>query len=612
MGAGARMAVALVFVLLTALSLWWLAGRLRRPLPQPGPRHSVVRQQDLRIPMRDGVALAADLYLPEGVQGRLPVVLIRTPYDKSRVRGSSTDARFFAGQGYAVVVQDVRGRYASEGEFRFSARIERSDGTDTLDWIVAQPWSNGRVGTYGCSYLGEVQYLLAAMRHPAHRAAIAQSGSAWGGDGVRAFGFSRYGALELAAAFGWFRESWSGLRPSTKLSAAQYLAALHYLPVAEMMRASNGPPSDFEDLARHPPGHPFWEFQAPITAADRFDVPTLHVNSWYDITPSSTLALFKLMRENAESAAGREHQFLLMSPGGHCESEGMRWPTIVGQRYLGDARFDYWGHYLRWFDHWLKGEDNGVTATPRVRYFEMGRNRWREAEDWPLPGTRFTRFYLRSGGRANTSAGDGRLSSEAPTGNEPPDTFEYDPDAPVPSLGGGFCCVGKLGADPGAFDQSEIERRQVVLVYTTPPLEAGLAVTGPIALVLHAGSTAPDTDFTAKLLDVQPNGRPYNLQDGILRARYREGLERPRLMRPDEVYELRIDLEATSNYFAPGHRIRLEVSSSSFPRWERNLNTGGNNFDESRGVRARNSVHHAAGHASHLLLPVVPDSEAPE
>jgi putative CocE/NonD family hydrolase len=486
-----------------------------------------------------------------------------------------------------------------------SSAQEGIDGYDTVSWLAARPWSNGRVGTFGCSYLGEVQYMLAALRHPNHAAAIPQSGCAWGGSGVSAFGFRRYGVLELAGAFGWFRTNGSKVFPKPPLPPIDYGKALRDLPVADLLRIHGGPPSDYEDVATRPASDPYWDYLGDVTPEDRFDVPALHVNSWYDPTPGSTLALFGAMQRNAESERGRDNQLLLMSPSGHCESEQLRWPTRVGRRWLGDARFDYWGLYVRWFDHWLKDADNGVTDEPRVRLYVMGRDQWRGESEWPLARTRFTPYYLSGEGRANTLDGDGVLGPAKPA-SDGVDVFVYDPHDPVPTRGGTLCCVGGLDADPGAFDQSDIERRDDVLVYTSSPLPEGLEVTGPVEAILYVSSSAPDTDFTAKLVDVYPDGRAFNIQEGVVRARFREGLEREVWMQPGEVYELRIDLEATSNYFAPGHRVRLEVSSSSFPRWERNLNTGGPNYDETRGVPARNRVHHSPRHPSHVVLPVIP------
>jgi putative CocE/NonD family hydrolase len=601
----ALVGAAIAFLGAGAVVLAFRYTNIFRPIPPPSARYSVRLQKDVMVRMRDGIELSTDLYFPEAAGERLPVVLMRTPYNKSRQRGHGAPPHIFAGQGYVVAVQDVRGRFASGGLFRVSSAQEGLDGYDTVTWLASQKWCNGRVGTFGCSYLGEVQYMLAALRHPNHAAAIPQAGCAWGGSGVRAFGFRRYGVLELAAAFGWFRTNGSKVYPVPPVPPVDYASALKDLPVADLMRMHGGPPSDFRDIASRPSSDPYWHYMGDVTPEDRFNVPALHVNSWYDPTPNATLSLFNAMKENAESKRARDNQFLVMSPAGHCESEELRWPTRLGRRWIGDPRLDYWGLYIRWFDHWLKGIDNGVTSEPRIRYYVMGLNEWRTASEWPLPRTRFTPYYLDSRGRANTLGGDGSLVLGAPT-SEATDEFVYDPGNPVPTLGGTLCCVGRLAADPGAWDQSNIERRQDVLVYTTPPLQRGIEVTGPVRAVLYVSSSAPDTDFVAKLVDVYPDGRAYNIQEGVIRARYRKGLDEEVWMEPDGVYELGVDLEATSNFFGAGHRIRLEVTSSSFPRWERNLNTGGRNYDERQGVAARNRIHHSSRYPSHLLLPIIP------
>jgi len=332
------------------------------------------------------------------------------------------------------------------------------------------------------------------------------------------------------------------------------------------------------------------------------------VNSWYDLGVSETLKLFNLLSDNAESPRGRDNQYAIISPTDHCTSERVTSKTMVGQRDLGDPRLRYWEIYLDWFAHWLEDEDNSVLEMPKLQYYLMGANEWRGADAWPVEGTEFTPLYLHSGGDANTRSGDGTLSFDSPVEEEPSDAFTYDPDDPVPTVGGPVCCTGTADAPAGGFDQSTVEDRRDVLVYTTEPLAEGIEVTGPIELVLHVSSSARDTDFVGKLVDVYPDGRAFNVQEGILRARYREGFERKVWMEDEAVYELRIDLQATANYFGVGHRIRLEVTSSSFPRWERNLNTGGNNYDESEWVVAENVVHHTAEYASHIVLPIVPAS----
>jgi uncharacterized protein len=335
-------------------------------------------------------------------------------------------------------------------------------------------------------------------------------------------------------------------------------------------------------------------------------VPALHIGSWYDFGVAEVLLEFNMLRTNAESALARDNQFAVISPTNHCQSEtGTSEHTVVGGRDLGDARFQYYALYLKWFDHWLKGIDNGVTKQPKLMLYVMGKNQWRGEQEWPLKRKKYTRYYLHSDGHANTKSGTGTLSDKAPA-QEPVDRYTYDPGNPVPSLGGPICCTGDPHAD-GSYDQSEVETRPDVLVYTTPALERGIEVTGPLKVVLYASSSAKDTDFTAKLVDVYPDGKAYNVQEGVLRARYREGFTKTAWMKSGEPNEIPIDLEATSNYFGPGHRIRLEISSSNFPRFDRNLNTGGNNFDETKWLSADNQIHHAGGKASYILLPVIPE-----
>ncbi len=612
-------------VLAAALPALLAAGALpgesgQPPLDRPQPRHDVVLQEGVWVPMRDGVRLSTDLYVPRGTGERLPVIMIRTPYDKRPHRRADSAARMFAGQGYVVAVQDVRGKFESEGEYTIS-KDDVADGSDAATWLATQPWSNGKVGTYGCSYLGDTQVMQARVQNPHHVAMVPQA--AGSSIHYRYFGTMDGGAIELAGGLGWFRGYGSKvyLRYPSTLAApfrrffeigpvappiADYRPIWSSLPLVDMMKKAGGPPTDWEDFVSHPPGDPWWDQFGYIKPEDRFDVPSLQVNSWYDFGVAETLQQFNQFRTNALSARSRDSQFMVVSPTEHCRSEAATENTRVGQRELGDARFPYWDLYLRWFDHWLRDADNSVTAMAHLRIYVMGRNAWRDEQEWPLARTRFVKYYLHSGGRANTSSGDGVLSPVAP-GDEPPDSFAYDPASPVPTVGGPGCCSGTSEVAAGAFDQSEVEKRQDVLVYSTPPLQEGLEVTGPLEVVLYVSSSARDTDFTAKLVDVYPDGVAYNIQESILRARYREGFAQEVWLEPGGVYRLGIDLKATSNYFQPGHRIRLEVSSSSFPRYDRNLNTGGRNYDETSWVAARNTVHHSAGRASHVTLPVIPE-----
>jgi len=599
-----------------------LAGSARAqgtPVTEDAPKatHPVRTEFSHFAAMRDGVKLSADLYFPTDLTGPLPTVLVRTPYNKKTFRLEKGFARWLAGHGYAVVVQDVRGKYESDGEFTTSAN-DRNDGYDTMSWIARQPWTNGKIGTYGCSYQGEDQVQLAAMRHPNHAAAIPQAA----GGIMTYFGAWNGGANELVSLIGWYRIA--GIKRHPKLSPDlprdEYLAYAPYfnfgvtvpevpvrtmadmLPISTIAEVVGSPPNDWRDFVSHPPEDPFWRKFGYVEPADSFAVPALHVNSWYDPAPGWTGVLFNQMRTNTTSAVARDNQFLLLSPAPHCGSErGAAERTKIGERAIGDTRFGYFPLYLKWFDHWLKGVDSGVTTMPKVQYFAMGRNAWQSAPAWPLAAA--TAFYLHSDGGANSRFGTGTLSRATPR-SETPDTFVYDPGTPVPSKAGPICCT--FSNEPaGAVDQRDLEIRHDVLVYTSDAITMETEVTGPIKAVLYVSSSARDTDFTVKLLDVAPDGTAYNLQEGIMRARYREGYRTPVFMEKGGVYKLEVDLQATSNVFLPGHRIRVEVSSSNFPRFDRNMNTGGVNWDESKWVTATNTIHHSARHPSHILLPVV-------
>ncbi len=613
-----------LFILLMMSLFVRLAGQQGEPdppHPKPAPKFKVRMEPSVMVPMRDGVNLSTDLYFPEGAGEKLPVILIRTPYSKSEFRPETSAAHIFAGQGFVVPVQDVRGKFESEGDYTVSAG-DTNDGYDSLDWLAKQAWSTGKVGTYGCSYRGENQVEMARTRHPNHVAMLPQAS----GGALRYFGAVTGGAIELSSATDWFRRNGAKIRPSLFpnnqreqfASAAQYfnLAPVlprvewtkiwRSLPVIDILKKAGAPPSDYEGFVSHSPADPYWDQFGYIKATDRFNTPALFLDSWYDYGPADTLALFNLFQKNGETTRARENVFAIIAPTTHCVYARPRQQRVVGQRSMGTAEFDFYGTYLRWFDYWLKGIDNGVTRMPRLQIFVMGKNAWRGENEWPLARTQFTKFYLRSDGHANSRLGTGTLSAASP-GGEPPDHYIYDPASPVPSAGGPDWGASMPEFVPGAFDQSEVELRNDVLVYTTPPLEKGMEVTGPLKVVLYVSSSAKDTDFTAKLVDLYPDGTAYNVQEGILRARYREGYNKTVWMKPDEVVEVGIDLQATSNYFGPGHRIRLDVSSSNFPRFDRNLNTGGNNYDETKWVTAQNAIHHSGKYSSYVLLPVIPE-----
>ncbi len=582
------------------------------PTPPPAAKYKVAVEKDVMVPMRDGVRLATDIYRPDGVTGRLPVILMRTPYNKATYGGATAPAKFFAGQGYVVLAQDVRGQFASEGSYRVQVADAR-DGYDAIDWASKQPWSNGKVGTYGCSYLGETQYLEAKLHHPAHRAMIPQAASgATGPAGGYYTNFGTYdgGALTLSSIFGWF--SFAGHRnkePAGTVIGANvpkidFATMLQTLPTATLAARAGLAASDFEDFVTHPPADPYWDDVGYLRDDDHFDTPALHVNSWLDVTPEQTLYVVNLMRRNGLSATARDNQFVIMSPTTHCGTERVGNPVKVGGRTFGDSRQPFDKIYLDWFDHWLKGVDNGVTKRPHVQYYVMGENRWRTAPVWPVPGMKPVTYYLSSSKGAATRNGDGLLATVAPADGK--DTFVYDPADPLPSRGGTICCTGNLADQPGIFDQSDLESRPDVLVYSTPVLTAPVTIAGSVKAVVHLSSDAKDTDLIAKLIDVDDQGRSWNVVNGIKRVRYRAGMARPALMTPGQVYTVEVSLKAVAYQFPAGHRIRLWISSSDFPMYDRNLNTGGDNVTETRWVKATNTIHYGAGGASALVLPVLP------
>jgi putative CocE/NonD family hydrolase len=590
------------------------------PIAPAEPKHSVRVERSVLVPMRDGVQLSTDLYFPENAGEKLPVIMIRTPYNKN-VEWTAESGHWFAGQGYVVAIQDVRGRFESQGEYIVSAR-DTEDGYDMIDWLARQPWSTGQVGTYGCSYLGENQVQTATLRNPHHVAMIPQAS----GGSRRYFALYQGGVLELAAGAEWFRGNGSKVRPmlSPATSQAAFTQAAQYydfnpvlpeiddpraiyrsLPIIDLLDRMGAPPSDWEGIVSHGLNDPWWDQFGYIEEDDRFNTPALFIDSWYDYGPADTMALRKQFSRNADSDLARNNLFAVIAPTTHCAYESAEEHTFVGDRDVGDARLDFKSLYLKWFDYWLKGIENGVTEMPKLQIYVMGRGEWRGENEWPLARTEFTKYYLHSDGNANSRVGTGKLSTDAPT--QPSfDRFVYDPEAPVPSAGGPDWGASHPDLRPGGIDQRQLEMRNDVLVYTSPPLEKGIEVTGPLELVLYVSSSARDTDFTGKLVDVYPDGTAYNIQEGILRARYREGFDRKVWMKEGEVYEVRIDLSVTSNFFRPGHRIRLEVSSSNYPRFDRNLNTGGNNFDETEWVTSENTVHHSSVYPSHLVLPVIP------
>lgn len=581
-------------------------------------------EQKVRVPMRDGVRLSTDIYRPKDAKGPVPTIFWRTPYNFNRLSSGRVATILRSVQsGYAFVIQNERGRYFSEGDWEILG-FPRTDGYDALTWIAEQKWSNGKVGTWGCSSSAEWQMALAAMDHPAHAAMVPSACGAGIGKVGR---FTEQGNWYRGGAFQMLFATWlhgvqSMARPDLpeELSdadierlTAEFAAprtrvdwndGLKHLPLTELLSNVDGPTGAFDDLIRRFPNDPAWYDGGLYHDHEGFGVPSLWLGSWYDVSIGPNLELFNHARR-ADDPAVSNHQYVVVAPTPHCRFSNSTGDVIVGERNMGEAGRDFDGMVFRWFDYWLKGEENGfVDETPAVQYYTMGLNQWQSSTSWPPAGAEYVTWYLDSDGAANSSSGDGRLIAGALPSAGHSDTFTYDPKSPVPSHGGGVCCTGGA-VQPGSFDQRENELRHDVLVYTSVPLQRGVMVSGAIEATLFVSSDARDTDFTVKLVDVLPDGTAYNVDETIQRVRYREGYDTQVMMEEGEVYRVPISPMSTSNYFAPGHRIRIEITSSNFPRFARNLNTGGNNFDEKDPVVARNTVHHSTEHPSQIRLPIV-------
>ena len=554
------------------------------------------------VPMRDGVSLSTDIYLPV-VDRPVPVILIRTPYNNNN-EGQVKDAMYFASRGYAVAVQDVRGRWDSAGEW-YPFRFEAEDGYDTQEWLGSQTWCDGNLGTCGGSYLAMTQWQAAPLRSEYLKAMVPRVGYSnfyhnWAYTG---------GAFQLA-----FNLRWVAVQMHTRTNQVQYLwfpednhlSNLHWhLPLRTMDEAAGRDNRIWKDWVDHPDYDDYWKGMRPIE--ERYadvDVPVYGMGGWFDVFLQGTLNNFMGVSKQGRDP-GKSNQKVVIGPWIHSlGAAGIE--TVTGDVDFGDAvRIDLMNEHLRWFDYWLKGIDNGVVEEPSVNVFVMGANRWRTSDEWPLPETRYTPHYLHSGGNANSLFGDGTLNT-SPPGQESHDHYVYDPNHPVMTVGGSTCCGEQLTpVSMGPRDQQQVEWRPDVLVYTSAPLEEDVEATGPVQMVLYAASDAPDTDFTAKLVDVSPNGTAINVAQGIIRARYRDSWEEPTLIEPGRVYEYRIDMWSTSNMFLKGHRIRVEVSSSNFPQFDRNPNTGHTSGVDTETRIANQTIFHDADHPSHIVLPVV-------
>lgn len=546
-------------------------------------------QLDLKIPMRDGVKLYAALYRP--VDGeRFPVLLIRSPYSTQHPRYVDWAVRF-ARSGYAVVMQDGRGRYESEGKWRPYVD-EADDGYDTQQWLGAQNWCDGNIGTFGVSYPGFTQLLPAPFRSPYVKALVPIANQ------EDNYGHMRYnGVLQLQNAMNFI---WLGDRTNQNAprDLIDWEEVYRRLPLISALDSIGDRPF-YREVIRHTRFDEFWSSYSMKERYPEVETPAYFITGWYDNLLHEGFKCFRGWRKSARSAAARQRSRLLVGPWTH---------TAIGDAApFGDIDFgsqagmDIPAEHLRWYDQRLKGLDTGIDEEPPIRIFVMGANQWRSEQEWPLERTEYTRFYLHSSGRANSSSGDGALTTDPPE-VESFDSYSYDPENPVPTLGG----QSMFADNTGPRDRRPIERRDDVLVYSTAPLTRDLEVTGPVELVVYAASSAPDTDFTATLVDVHPAGAAIHICEGIVRARFRQSYERPTLIEPGQVYEYSISLWETSNLFREGHRIRLEVSSSNFPRFDRNLNTGEDSGFDDRPESAQQTIWHNQQRPSHLVLPVIP------
>jgi uncharacterized protein len=561
--------------------------------------NAILVERAVPVRMRDGVVLFADVYRPNQ-PGRFPVLLERTPYDKG------DDKEIDLGDagprhGFVVIVQDVRGRYTSGGDW-YPFRHESQDGYDSVEWAAGLPYSDSRVGMFGSSYVGATQ-MLAAIAHPPHLAGIcpmftpANYHDGWVYQG---------GAFEQ-----WFDETWTSILARDTVdrflkNATNAEESARTLPLTDYRLFNLQGPLEpahltaqfapyFLDWLAHPNFDDYWR---PWSIEDHYpaiQVPALTVAAWYDIFLGGSLKNYLGVKQNGGSDTARQNQYLLVTLGGHAGS-GRK----IGEVDFGPAadEFDEALVTLAWYDFLFKG---GKSPKP-VRIFVMGSNTWRDEPQWPLTRAKSTKYYLHSSGAANSADGDGSLSTKAPAA-EPADTYRYDPHYPVPTAGGPLCCDAHHPA--GARDQRAVEKRRDVLVYSTQPFSADTEVTGPVSVELYASSSAVDTDFTAKLVDVDSSGFARNLTEGIVRAKYRQSQQNPEKLIPGRVYRFSIDLWATSNVFRAGHKLGLEISSGNFPRFDRNLNLGEASATAKNSITAKNSVLHDSAHPSALILPVL-------
>lgn len=564
----------------------------RAHLKAPDYIYSIKIISDVKASMQDGVKLSADLYLPESPE-KFPAILVRTPYGK-KSRDLVEMAIFFAQRGYGVVIQDVRGKYSSEGSF-YPFLKEAEDGYESLKWVAEQPWCNGKVGTAGVSYSAIAQWLLSSSVGHYLKAMIPIfSPSSYLEDGIYQNKVFRFSLAILWAT------KVSG-KKNQNLKYYHWPELFFRLPLISLPERMNRKILYFKDWIKHSFKDSYSDKFSMEGKYGEIDVPVYHVGGWYDVFAEGTLRNYMGMMKYGKTVETRKSQKLLMGPWDH----GSLSLSRIGEIDFSPAAIlDLYELQLKWFDFWLKGLDTGIMEEPPIRIFVMGRNLWRYEKEWPLARTLFTNYYFHSNGSANSLRGNGKLSLEPPS-VESPDTYLYDPKDPVLTLGGNNCCWSSI-VPMGPYDQRPVETREDVLVYSSEPLKEDLEMTGPLMVKLYASSDAADTDFTAKLVDVHPDGYAQNLADGILRARWLESAGRAVFLQPGRIYKFPIYLGSTSHLFKKGHRIRVEISSSNFPRFDRNLNTGYELGIDDRMQTATQTIYHNSIHPSHIVFPIIP------
>lgn len=542
-----------------------------------------------RIEMRDGMELSADIYRPDS-EGRFPVILSRTPYNKN---GSRTleYGRHFASHGYVYIAMDVRGRGDSDGAF-VPYRYDGIDGYDAIEWSAAQPWSTGKVGTIGGSYNARIQWFAAILQPPHLEAMITMV--------CPSDPFVEWPTgLPLPMGISWYHFTSGRVRQN--MEAVDWEKLHKHLPIYTMDEAAGRPSRYWKKIVEHSKLDEFWE---PLRYQNQYEkvmVPVYHISGWYDDELVGTPLNYIGMTTRGKTDEIKRHQKMLIGP----------WPhglTRAGQKLgeidLGpEAIIDWKETFLRWFDHWLKDIDNGIEKEPPVRLFVMGDNKWVDENEWPMKRTKWKKYYLHSDGKANSLYGNGALSMTEP-GEEPPDEYTYDPKHPVP-----FITDPEFAQIGGPDDYRSVERRDDVLVYTSEPMKEDTTICGPISMKLYTSSSVTDTDFMGKLLDVWPNGFAQRLNDGMVRARFREGMDKPSLIKPGKVYLYDIDLWDTCQTFKKKHRIRVEVASSAFPKYDRNPNTGDPLGMNDKMQMAKQKIYHDSEHPSYILLPIIPEKK---